>query len=162
MTLSTMTNSSSVGYPTSTFIMNRSTWASGSGYVPSVSMGFWWLTPTERLRTRWLSPAIVTCRSCITSSNALHLRRSPVDLIGKKEIGEDGTQRGGKVTGLLVVDARSHQIRRDEIRRELNSPERPANGSGECLDGKGLGEPRDALDEQVSLRQDGTNTRSRK
>src|SRR4029434_914923 len=40
---------------------------------------------------------------------ALHFRRSPVDLIGKKEVGEDGTQRGGKVAGLLVVDACSHQ-----------------------------------------------------
>ena len=86
---------------------------------------------------------------------ALHFRRRPVDLIGKKKIGEDGAQRGDKVAGLLIVDARSHQIRRHEIRRELNSPERPANGSGEGLDGKGLGEPWDALDEQVSLRQDG-------
>src|SRR5678816_733301 len=67
----------------------------------------------------------------------------------------DGAQRGDKVARLLIVDARSHQIRRDEIRRELNSPKRPANGSGKGLDGKGLGEPGDALDEQVSLRQDG-------
>src|SRR4029453_16412446 len=68
----TMTNSSSsVGYPTSTFIMNRSTCASGSGYVPSVSMGFWVAITRNGSGTRWLSPAIVTCRSCITSSNAL-------------------------------------------------------------------------------------------
>ena len=37
----------------------------------------------------------------------------------------------------------------------MNSLERPADGSGERLDSKGLGEPRDALDEQVSLRQHG-------
>src|SRR5262249_15113476 len=86
---------------------------------------------------------------------ALHLRRSPVNLIGKEEIGEDGTQRRGKVTVFLVIDARSHQVRRHEVRRELNSPERSANSSGERLNGEGLGEPRDAFDEQMSLGQDG-------
>src|SRR5262249_12198319 len=86
---------------------------------------------------------------------ALHLRRSPVNLIGKEEIGEDGTQRRGKVTVFLVIDARSHQVRRHEVRRELNSPERSANSSGERLNGEGLGEPRDAFDEQMTLGQDG-------
>ena len=83
----------------------------------------------------------------------MHFRGSPVDLICEEEIGEDGTQRSGEVAGLLVVDACSHQIRRDEIRSELNSSERPANGSGKSLDRKGLGEPRHALDEEVSLRE---------
>src|SRR6266508_2244769 len=112
--------------------MNRSTCASGSGYVPSVSIGFCVAITRNGSGTQLLSPAIVTWRSCITSSNALCT-----------------------FAGLLVVDARSHQIRRDEIWRELNSFERAADGSGERLDSKGFCEPRYALDEQVSLRQDG-------
>ena len=86
---------------------------------------------------------------------ALHLRRRPVDLIGQEKIGEDGAQRRAEVAGLLVVDAGSHQVRRDEIRRELNSPELSANGSGEGLDREGLGKARNAFHEQVPLRQDG-------
>jgi hypothetical protein len=34
-------SSCGVGYVTSVMNMNRSSWASGSGYVPSCSIGFW-------------------------------------------------------------------------------------------------------------------------
>ena len=86
---------------------------------------------------------------------ALHLCRRSVDLIGQQKVGEDGTQRRAEFAGLLVVDAGSHQIRRDEIRRELNSTELSADGSGEGLDREGLGQARNSLHEQVPLRQDG-------
>ena len=39
--------------------------------VPSVSIGFCVAITTNGSGTLWLSPAIVTCRSCITSSSAL-------------------------------------------------------------------------------------------
>jgi hypothetical protein len=39
--------------------------------VPSVSIGFCVAITTNGTGTRWLSPAIVTCRSCMTSSSAL-------------------------------------------------------------------------------------------
>src|SRR6478735_5492764 len=51
--------------------MKRSTWASGKGYVPSVSIGFCVAITRNGSGTLWVSPAIVTCRSCITSSSAL-------------------------------------------------------------------------------------------
>ena len=39
--------------------------------MPSVSMGFCVAMTTNGSATRWVSPAIVTWRSCITSSRAL-------------------------------------------------------------------------------------------
>ena len=51
--------------------MNRSTCASGSGYVPSDSMGFCVAITRKGWGTRWVSRPIVTCCSCITSSSAL-------------------------------------------------------------------------------------------
>jgi hypothetical protein len=47
------------------------------------------------------------------------------------------------------------KIRRNQIRGELDSPEASPNGSGERLDRQSLGQPRNALDEQVSLGQNG-------
>ncbi len=51
--------------------MKRSTCASGSGYVPSVSIGFCVAITRKGAGTLCVSPAIVTWRSCITSSSAL-------------------------------------------------------------------------------------------
>ena len=39
--------------------------------MPSVSIGFWVAITTNGSATRWVSPAIVTWRSCITSRSAL-------------------------------------------------------------------------------------------
>src|SRR5512135_3143136 len=51
--------------------MKRSTCASGSGYVPSVSIGFCVAITRKGSGTLCVTPAIVTWRSCITSSSAL-------------------------------------------------------------------------------------------
>ncbi len=51
--------------------MNRSTWASGSAYVPSVSIGFCVARTRKGSGTLCVSRPIVTCRSCMTSSRAL-------------------------------------------------------------------------------------------
>ena len=50
--------------------MKRSTCASGSGYVPSDSIGFCVAITRNGAGTRWVSWPIVTWRSCITSSSA--------------------------------------------------------------------------------------------
>src|SRR6266545_3800577 len=50
--------------------MNRSTWASGSGYVPSDSIGFWVAITRNGSGTGYVVWPIVTWRSCITSSSA--------------------------------------------------------------------------------------------
>ena len=41
--------------------MKRSTWASGSGYVPSDSIGFWVAMTRNGWGTSWVSPPIETC-----------------------------------------------------------------------------------------------------
>src|SRR5207249_641239 len=51
-------------------IVNRSSCASGSGYVPSYSIGFC-VAITMKGRARWLvTPSVVTCCSCMHSSRA--------------------------------------------------------------------------------------------
>ena len=51
--------------------MNRSSWASGRGYVPSDSMGFCVAITRNGSGAGNVSRPIVTCRSCMTSSSAL-------------------------------------------------------------------------------------------
>jgi len=51
--------------------MNRSTWASGSAYVPSVSIGFCVAMTRNGSGSLWVSRPMVTCRSCIASRSAL-------------------------------------------------------------------------------------------
>ena len=51
--------------------MKRSICASGSAYVPSVSIGFWVARTRNGLGTLNVSRPIVTWRSCMTSSSAL-------------------------------------------------------------------------------------------
>src|SRR2546427_5482678 len=50
--------------------MKRSSSASGSGYVPSNSTGFWVANTVNTGDSAWLVPSIVTVRSCIASSSA--------------------------------------------------------------------------------------------
>ena len=51
--------------------MNRSSCASGSGYVPSDSMGFCVASTRKGSGTARVSRPMVTWRSCITSRSAL-------------------------------------------------------------------------------------------
>ena len=50
--------------------MNRSTCASGSGYVPSCSIGFCVASTRNGSSSLNVVPPIVTCFSCIASSSA--------------------------------------------------------------------------------------------
>src|SRR2546428_116146 len=50
--------------------MKRSSSASGSGYVPSNSTGFWVANTVNTGESAWLVPSIVTVRSCIASRSA--------------------------------------------------------------------------------------------
>jgi len=53
-----------------TLNMKRSTCASGSGYVPSLSMGFWVASTRKGSGSGKVCLPIVTCCSCIASSSA--------------------------------------------------------------------------------------------
>jgi hypothetical protein len=50
--------------------MKRSSWASGSGYVPSCSIGFCVASTRNGSASLNVCPPIVTCFSCIASSSA--------------------------------------------------------------------------------------------
>ena len=63
-------SSSLSGYPTDSFSMKRSTCASGSGYVPSWSMGFWVARTRKGDGRSKVSWPIVTVCSCMASSSA--------------------------------------------------------------------------------------------
>ena len=71
--------------------MKRSTWASGSGYVPSASIGFSVARTMNGVGTLNVSWPIVTWCSCMTSRSAdWTLAGRAVDLVGEQEVGEDG------------------------------------------------------------------------
>src|SRR6266850_4718200 len=53
-----------------TLNMKRSSWSSGSGYVPSSSIGFCVARPEKGRSSRYVRPAAVTWYSCIASSSA--------------------------------------------------------------------------------------------
>ena len=66
----TSSSSSKLGYFTSIFSRNLSTWASGSGYVPSMSIGFC-VANTKNGCSSWnVWLPMVTCFSCMASSRA--------------------------------------------------------------------------------------------
>ena len=48
--------------------MKRSSWASGSGYVPSYSIGFCVATTMNGAAMGWVTLSMVTCRSSMHSS----------------------------------------------------------------------------------------------
>ena len=50
--------------------MNRSRCASGSGYVPSISIGFWVAITMNGACSSYVVPSTVTCRSSMHSSRA--------------------------------------------------------------------------------------------
>ena len=50
--------------------MKRSSWASGSGKVPSYSIGFWVAITMNGRASGWVMPSTVTCTSCMHSSSA--------------------------------------------------------------------------------------------
>ena len=63
-------SSARVGYPTLSSNMKRSSCASGSGYVPSCSIGFCVASTKNGFGNSYVRPATVTLRSCIACSSA--------------------------------------------------------------------------------------------
>ena len=101
----------------------------------------------------WVSPAIVTWRSCITSSSAL------CTLAGARLISSassrwvnTGPSEVENSPVRWIEDARADQVGRHQVGRELDALEGAAQRLRERLDGQRLGQPGDALDQQVALR----------
>jgi hypothetical protein len=75
--------------------------------------------------------------------------------VDQQQVGEHRPETGGELAGLLVVDARAHEVGRHQVRRELDAPERAVDGLCQRLHGERLGQSRHALDQQVPLRERG-------
>ena len=135
--------------------MNRSTWASGSGYVPSDSIGFW-VAMTRNGSGSAMRLAADRDLALLhrLEQRALHLRRRAVDLVGQHEVREHRPERDLELAELLVEDPRADDVGGNEVGRELDALELAADRLGERLHGHGLGEPGHALDEEVAARQE--------
>ena len=104
-------------------IIKRSICASGSGKVPSSSIGFWVATTRKGAGSACVSPSIVTFASCIASSRADWVR-GVARLISSATttLAKIGPGRKSKLGGLLVEIGNTGDIAWQQIGRELNAP----------------------------------------
>ncbi len=99
----------------------RSSCASGSGYVPSYSTGFWVATTKN-------GSASVQALAFDRHLALLHRFQQgclgfgwrTVDLVGKQQLGEDRTLAQPKLTGVEIIDVRAEDIGGHQVGRELN------------------------------------------
>ena len=130
--------------------MNRSTCASGSGYVPSDSIGFCVAITRNGAGTACVSLPIVTWRSCITSSSAdCTFAGARLISSASRKLQKTGPSSVSKRALRRAVDARADEVGGDEVGRELDALEGAAEHLGDGLDRQRLGEAGDALDQQV-------------
>ncbi len=86
----------------------------------------------------------------------LRLGRRPVDLVAEDDVGEDRPGLELELAQFLVEGADPGQVARQQVRRELNPPDRAVDGPGQRLGQLGLADAGHVLDEHVPLgEQDG-------
>ena len=85
----------------------------------------------------------------------LGLGRRPVDLVGEDDLAEDRPRPELELLGLLVVDRQAGDVRGQQVRRELDPPERAAEAPGDRLGEDRLAGPGHVLDEEVAAAQQG-------
>jgi hypothetical protein len=86
---------------------------------------------------------------------ALHLRGRAVDLVGQQQVGEYRPEGHIELARRLVVDPGTDEVGRHQVGSELDSLELPADRASQRLDRERLGQPRDALNEQVTAGEHG-------
>ena len=131
--------------------MNRSTCASGSGYVPSDSIGFCVAITRNGCGTKCVSWPIVTWCSCITSSSAdCTFAGARLISSARRKLQNTGPRSVSNPALVGPVDARPDEVGGDEVGRELDPPERAAEHGRGRLDRQRLREAGDALDQEVA------------
>ena len=103
---------------------NRSSCASGSGYVPSYSIGFC----VASTRNGGSSRCVVALDRHLAllhrlEQRGLRLRRGAVDLVGEQEVGEDRAGAEDELGRPLVEDLRAGDVGGHQVRRELDARE---------------------------------------
>ena len=85
----------------------------------------------------------------------LRLRRRPVDLVGEDDLAHDRARPELELLGLLVVDRQAGHVGRQQVRRELDPPERATEAPGDGLGQDRLAGARHVLDQEVAAAQQG-------
>ena len=130
---------------------NRSRCASGSGYTPSLSIGFCVASTMNGAGTGCVTPPIETWRSAMTSSSAdCTFAGRPVDLVGEHDVGEDRAELDVERFLRRPVDPRAHEVGRHEVRRELQAGEAAAEDARHRLGGERLRETGRAFEQAVA------------
>src|SRR5829696_3909925 len=80
----------------------------------------------------------------------LRLRRRAVDLVREDDLAHDRPGPELELLGLLVVDRQTGDVQRQEVRRELDSPERAPEAARDRLGEDRLAGARHVLDQQVA------------
>src|SRR5699024_5420679 len=80
----------------------------------------------------------------------LRLGRCAVDLVGDHHVREHGARAELETARLLIEDAHSDHVGREEVRRELDAPDASAHDSAERLRQECLADARDVLEEQMA------------
>ncbi len=139
---------------------NRSSWASGRGYVPSCSIGFWVASTKNGSGRAWRRPPAVTWRSCIASSKAAWVLGG-VRLISsaRTRLAKIGpcTKRSSRAPRLTVFvehlgagDVAGHQVG-----RELDASEIERERLRQRMHHQRLRQPGHAFQDAVSAGEDG-------
>ena len=137
------------------FIRKRSSCASGRGYVPCDSIGFWVAMTMKGAGSGREMPSTVTCRSCIASSSALCVfAGARLISSAKRSCAKMGPATKVNAFALPVEDVRAGDVARHQVRRELDALEARTRDGREHARDQRLAEARRAFDEHVTLREE--------
>ena len=128
----------------------RSSCASGSGKVPSWSIGFCVAMTRNGGLSTYVCPSTLTRRSAIASRSAgLRSRRRPVDLVGQQRLGENRAGAELELAGLLVEDRDAGHVGRQQVGRTLEPLEGAADAPGQGSRQHRLGDARHVFEQDV-------------
>ena len=132
----------------------RSRCASGSGYTPSFSIGFWVASTRNGSGIGKVLAADrhVPLRHHL-QQRRLHLGRRAVDLVGEHEVRHHRAELDVELLPALAVDAGAEDVGGHQVRGELDAGEGAADHAGERLDRQRLGHAGHTLEQQVALGQ---------
>ena len=134
--------------------MKRSSCASGSGYVPSYSIGFWVAMTMNGGAIGWVTLSIVTWRSSMLSSRlACVFGDERLISSASTMLAKIGPGRNSKLRGPLVEHAHAGDVAGQQVGRELDAREAAVDGAGERLGEKGLAHAGVVFDDQMTAGQ---------
>ena len=129
-----------------TYIRKRSSCASGSGNVPSCSIGFCVAITRNSARQRiGLAADGDLALAHRLEQRRLHLRRRAVDLVGEQHRMEDRAGLEFEAAVLRAPDLGAGEVGRQQVGRELHAGEIGFQARRQCPDRAGLGQARARL-----------------